>query len=126
MRSSSPFTRCAVIVATTAALSATPALAREADLPLRPDVAATQTAPEPRQLPARVDGMGVQPQRSATVTPAEKAVPLTKASPAVAGGGVDWLLALIGGTALVGLLSAGVMMRSGREWNHPFRAVDHV
>jgi hypothetical protein len=105
--------RSAAVASTVFALGAGPAAARQSDVPLRPATPVTSTTPKTNGIPARVDGMGVQPPRPQQTSPAA-------ASPLVVqntGSGLDWLSAAIGAMALLALGLAAYLLRSVR---HPF------
>ena len=62
MLTSPQFTRSAVIAATVLSLAATPAVARQADMPVRPN--ATVVVHSRQWTPPRTDGLGVRPPPS--------------------------------------------------------------
>jgi hypothetical protein len=120
----SQFTRSALITVALASLTGAPAMAREADRTVHRAPAVRQ--PAPRQLPPRVDGMGVQPVRKtrATTPSSVPAVPLTRA--ATDDSTSAWLLG-IGAVALAALtLAAATVRHAGRQLRHPFRAASRV
>jgi hypothetical protein len=112
MISTSSLLRTAAVASTICALGAAPAVARQSDVPLRPATPVITTA-ESNGVPARVDGMGVQPARPEQTSP-------VAASPLIVqdtGSGFDWLSAAIGAMVLLGLGLAAYLVRSAR---HPF------
>jgi hypothetical protein len=124
----SQFTRPVLIAVALTSLAGAPAMARQADLPVHQEPPVVHYESEQGQLPARVDGMGVQPrpqaQRPATASPVP-AVPLKQGPPS--DGGDAWLVAGIGGALLAGLLiAAAVVQHAGRRLSHPFRAASRV
>ena len=116
MLSSSKFTRSAVIAASALSLTASPAVARLADMPTpKPAVTAsvqhTQRFTEPR-----VDGMARRPiDAPATATPVA-ATPLTRDVK-----GPDWVLIGTVAVAILALLSVAAIGTT-RHSAHPFRA----
>lgn len=120
MLNSSQFTRAAVIAATVIALGASPAMARPADQPVRPEAAVTSVANHTRQwTQPRVDGMGVRPADRPAAS-AAPAVPLTRA--ASASDGADWLLITIVASTMLALLTIVAVMRPGRHRADSLRA----
>jgi hypothetical protein len=117
MLTSSQFTRSVVIAATVVSLGATPAVARQADAPLRPKAAVV--VHDRQWTQARTEGLGVRPAAQPVVSPAP-AVALTQAPHA--SNGVDWLLITIGSSTLVALLLAIALAGRNHDWAHPFRA----
>ena len=119
MPKSSPFTRAAVVAATVVSLGAGPAVARQADIPLRPK-AAVVAHHSPQWSQPRTDGIGIRPALQPVASPAPApAVPLTQAPHA--SNGADWLLITIGSSTLVALLLAMAVARTNRAWTQPFR-----
>jgi hypothetical protein len=120
MPTSSPFTRSAVIAATVIALGASPAVARQADLPVdqAPAVAAAHHSRQWTQ--PRTEGIGVRPVEQPVAASPVTAEPLTQAPHA--SNGTDWLLIAIGSTAVLALLLAVAVLPT--RWLHvrPFRA----
>ncbi|MGZ4275774.1 MAG: hypothetical protein ACXVFN_03580 [Solirubrobacteraceae bacterium] len=118
MLKSSQFTRPAVVAATVLALGASPAIARQADLPIpaKPAVAAAPASSQ--QTPPRVDGMGVRPAGAPAAVSAAPAQPITK--PSDGSGGQEWLLIPLAALGLASLLVLAVV-RTGRHRAHPFR-----
>ncbi len=118
MLKSSQLTRSAVVAATVLSLGASPAVARQADAPLRPEPAASAAPATRHWTQPRVDGIGVRPvDRPAAVAPA---VPVTRASHAPTAG--DWLLLPIAAMAALGLLALVAVLRTSRHWARPYRA----
>ncbi len=115
MLTSPQFTRSAVIAATVLSLAATPAVARQADMPVRPN--ATVVVHSRQWSPPRTDGLGVRPAAQPAASPA---VALTQ--PPHASNGVDWLLITIGSSTLIALLLAMAVARRKHDWAHPFGA----
>jgi hypothetical protein len=113
MISTASLLRSAAVASTVLALGAGPAAARQSDVPLRPGTPVTSITPETNGIPARVDGMGVQPPRPQQSAPAA-ASPLVLQDP---GSGFDWLSAAIGAMVLLALGLAAYVVRSAR---HPF------
>jgi hypothetical protein len=110
MLKSSQFTRSAVIAATLMSVGAGPALARPADVPLRPKPAVATVTRDARQwTQARVDGMGVRP---AAASPAP-AVPLTRATDP--SGHSDRLLVAIAASTMLAALLAIAIVRTSRH-----------
>ena len=120
MLKSPQFTRSAVIAATVISLAASPAVARQADMPVHqaPAVAAAQHGRHWTQ--ARVDGIGVRPAGQPVAASAAPAVPLTQPTPASSG--PDWLLIAIGSSAVLALLLAVAVLPTGWFRGSPFRA----
>lgn len=119
MLKSSPFMRSAAIAATVVSLGASPAVARQADLPARSHAAITTVVPARDWTQPRVDASGVRPV-DRVAAPATRAVPLTQGRSS-ADSGRTWLLVPIIGTLMALLL---VLAFAGTEWRvvHPFRA----
>jgi hypothetical protein len=119
MLKSPQFTRSAVIAATIVSLGASPAVARQADMPVHQSSAAV--AHHTRQwTQPRTDAIGVRPADQPVAASPAPAVPLT--SKPHASGGPDWLLITIGSSTLVTLLLAMAFARTKRYPAHPFRA----
>lgn len=118
MLKSSPFTHSAAIAATVVALSASPAVARQADQPVRSRAAVTTVVPARQWTQARVDASGVRPV-DRVAAPAAPAVPLTQGQSADSGR--TWLLIPILGMLAAFLLILAVA-RAEWHWVHPFRA----
>jgi hypothetical protein len=120
MPTSSPFTRSAVIAATVISLGASPALARQADMPVHqaPAVAAAHHSRQWTQ--PRTEGIGVRSANQPVAASPAPAVPLTQAPHASSG--TDWLLIAIGSSAVLALLLAVAVLPT--RWLHarPFRA----
>ena len=112
MLKSSQFTRSAVVVAAVISLGASPALARVADMPVRPAAAVANHTRQWTQ--PHVEGTGVRP-----VVSAAPAVPLTRA--ADASGGADSLLITGASLMLALLIIAGVVL-TVRHRAHAFPA----
>jgi len=112
MLKSSQFTRSAVVVAAVISLGASPALARVADMPVRPAAAVANHTRQWTQ--PHVEGTGVRP-----VVSAAPAVPLTRA--ADASGGADSLLITGASLMLALLIIAGVVL-TARHRAHGFPA----
>jgi hypothetical protein len=120
MLKSSQLARPAVIAATVISLGASPAVARQADVPLRPKPAVTAAQDSRQWTQPRVDGAGVRPANQPVDVAPAPPVPLTRASHT--SGGADWLLITIGSSAMVALLLAVALARKNRYWAHRFRA----
>ena len=120
MLKSPQFTRSAVIAATVISLAASPAVARQADIPVRPSPAMSATQHGRHWTQARVDGMGVRPAGQPVAASAAPAVPLTQ--PTAASSGPDWLLIAIGSSAVLALLLAVAVLPTGWFRGSPFRA----
>ena len=117
MLKSPQFTRSAVVAATVLSLGATPAVARQADMPVRPKAAVVVHSRHWTQ--ARTDSLGVRPAAAQPVVSPAPAVALTQAPHG--SNGVDWLLITIGSSTLVALLLAIVIARINTERARPFR-----
>ena len=113
MLKSSQFTRSAVVVAAVISLGASPALARVADMPVRPAAAVANHTRQWTQ--PHVEGTGVRP-----VVSAAPAVPLTRA--ADASGGADSLLITIGASLMLALLIIAGVVLTVRHRAHAFPA----
>jgi hypothetical protein len=120
MLKSPQFTRSAVIAATVISLAASPAVARQADSPVRPSPAMSATQHGRDWTQARVDGIGVRPAGQPVAASAAPAVPLTQ--PTAASSGPDWLLIAIGSSAVLALLLAVAVLPTGWFRGSPFRA----
>jgi hypothetical protein len=119
MLKSPQFMRTAVIAATVISLGATPAVAREADAPLRAGRTVTTVVPHARQwTQPRVDAIGVRPANPQVAASPAPAVPLDRA----AASGPDWLLIAIGSTAVLALLLSVAVLPTRWLRAHPFRA----
>ena len=120
MLNSSQCTRSAVIAATVICLGATPAIARQADVPPRPKAAVTAVAHATRQwTQPRVDGTGVRAESADAAVPSVQAASLPRASHGSAGR--EWLLIPLGALALAFLLIL-LGVRTDWHWAHPFGA----
>ena len=118
MLKSPQFTRSAVVAATVLSLGATPAVARQADMPVRPKAAVVVHS---RQwTPPRTDAIGRRPAGQPVAASRVPVVPLTQAPRASSG--PDWLLIAIGSSAVLALLLAVAVGRTNRDWANPFRA----
>ena len=113
MLKSSQFTRSAVVVAAVISLGASPALARVADMPVRPAAAVANHTRQWTQ--PHVEGTGVRPAVSAA-----PAVPLTRA--ADTSGGADSLLITIGASLMLALLIIAGVVLAVRHRAHAFPA----
>jgi hypothetical protein len=120
MLKSPQFTRSAVIAATIVSLGASPAVARQADMPVRPSPATSATQHGRHWTQARVDGIGVRPAGQPVAASPAPAEPLTRATQP--SGGADWLLIAIGSTAMVALLLAVAVLPTRWLRARPFRA----
>jgi hypothetical protein len=118
-----PLRRTVAIALTAAAVGAVPAVARQSDMPLRPNTPAADvsaTPATPTGIPARVEGMGVQPARVVTPAPATAPAPLAKPDN---GSGFDWLSAAIGAAVLLAIALAVLVARTSTlpaRLRHPF------
>ena len=112
MLKSSQFTRSAVVVAAVISLGASPAIARVADMPVRPAAVANHTR---QWTQPHVEGTGVRPAVSAA-----PAVPLTRA--ADTSGGADSLLITIGASLMLALLIIAGVVLTARHRAHGFPA----
>ena len=110
MLKSSQFTRSAVVVAAVISLGASPAIARVADMPVRPAAVANHTR---QWTQPHVEGTGVRPAVSAA-----PAVPLTRA--ADTSGGADSLLITIGASLMLALLIIAGVVLTVRHRAHAF------
>ena len=110
MLKSSQFTRSAVVAAAVISLGASPAIARVADMPVRPAAVANHTR---QWTQPHVEGTGVRPAVSAA-----PAVPLTRA--ADASGGADSLLITIGASLMLALLIIAGVVLTARHRAHGF------
>jgi hypothetical protein len=120
MFKSSQLTRPAVIAATVISLGASPAIARQADMPVRPKAAVTTVARDTRQwTQPRVDSMGVRPA-DLPVVPTAPAVPLTQDHGT--SGGAEWLLIAIAASAMLAALMIVTVVRAVRHRAHALRA----
>ena len=115
MLKSSQFTRSAVVAAAVISLGASPAIARVADMPVRPAAAVANHTRQWTQ--PHVEGTGVRP--AAPAVAAAPAVPLTRA--ADASGGADSLLITGASLMLALLIIAGVVL-TARHRAHGFPA----
>jgi hypothetical protein len=120
MPKSSPFTRSAAIAATVIALGASPAVARQADLPVHQTPAATAAHHTPQWTQPRTEGIGVRPADQPVAASPITAEPLTQAPHA--SNGTDWLMIAIGSSAVLALLLVVAVLPT--RWLHarPFRA----
>lgn len=113
MRTSSQFTRSAVIAATMISVAATPAVARQADLPARTQPAVTVVAPATRHwTQPRVESIGVRPTDTPVSTAPAPAVPVTQAPDGNAG--LQWLLIPLAGL----MLALGLIVMLARAARH--------
>jgi hypothetical protein len=112
MLKSSPFTRSAVIAATVISLGASPAVARQADMPVHQAPAATVAHHTRQWTQAHTEGIGVRPADQPVAASPAPAVPLTQAPHA--SNGPDWLLIAIGSSAMVALLLAVAVLPTRR------------
>ena len=116
MLSSSKFTRSAAIAASALSLTASPAVARLADMPTPKPAVTLSVQHTQRFTQPRVDGMARRPINApATATPVA-ATPLTRDVK-----GPDWVLI---GTVAVGILALMGVVAIGtkRHTTHPVRA----
>jgi hypothetical protein len=120
MLTSPQLTRTAIIAATAISLSATPAIAREADAPVHQAPAITAAHHRGQWTQARTDAIGVRPANQPTAASPAPAVPLDRATPASSG--PDWLLIAIGSTAMLALLLAIAVLPTRWFSTHRFRA----
>lgn len=121
MLKSPQLTRTAVIAATFISLGATPAVAREADAPLRAGQTVTTAVPHARQwTQPRIDAIGVRPASQPVAASPTPAVPLDRATPASSG--PDWLVIAIGSSAVLVLLLSVAVLPTRWLRAHPFRA----
>jgi hypothetical protein len=121
MLKSPQLTRTAVIAATVISLGATPAVARQADAPLRPGRTVTAVVPHARQwTQAHIDAIGVRPISQPVAASPAPAVPLDRPTPASSG--PDWLLIGIGSSAVLALLLSVAVLPTRWLRAHPFRA----
>jgi len=116
MLKSSQFTRSAVIAAAVISLGASPAIARVADMPVRPPAAVANHTRQWTQ--PHVEGTGVRP--AAPAVAAAPAVPLTRA--ADTSGGADSLLITIGASLMLALLIIAGVVLTVRHRAHAFPA----
>ena len=115
MLKSSQFTRSAVVAAAVISLGASPAIARVADMPVRPAAVANHTR---QWTQPHVEGTGVRP--AAPAVAAAPAVPLTRA--ADTSGGADSLLITIGASLMLALLIIAGVVVTVRHRAHAFPA----
>lgn len=118
MLKSSPFMRSAAIAATVASLGASPAVARQADLPAPSPAAVTAVAPARDWTQPRVDASGIRPV-DRVAAPATRAEPLSQGQSADSGR--TWPLIPIIGLLMAFLLILAVARTESRVV-HPFRA----
>jgi hypothetical protein len=119
MPKSPQLTRAATIAATVLSLTATPAIAREADAPPHPGRTVTTLAHTRHWTQPHIDAIGVRPANQPTAASPAPAVPLDRATPAASG--PDWLPIAIGSTAMLALLLTVAILPTHRR-RHSFRA----